>query len=125
MIRVMPKPRIGPEPNAAIAMPPNSAVTLASAMVPLALMMVLIGALRGAGDTRWPLALNLIGIVFLRVPLAVYLAHDEIAIPFVMTIQGLGWGVVGAWYAAIADIVVRCGLLMARFQHEGWSRIDV
>ena len=37
MISVMPKPRIGPEPNAAMAMPPSSAVTLASAIVPEAL----------------------------------------------------------------------------------------
>ena len=98
---------------------------VAYAMVPLALMMVLIGALRGAGDTRWPLLLNLLGIVLLRVPLAIYLAHDEITIPYVATIAGAGLGVVGAWYAAIADIVLRCGLLIARFQHEGWQKIDV
>jgi Na+-driven multidrug efflux pump len=95
------------------------------AMVPLALMMVLVGALRGAGDTRWPLLLNLGSIVFLRVPLAVYLAHNQIELPFVGTIQGFGYGVVGAWYAAIVDIVVRCVLLMARFQHEGWQKIEV
>ena len=38
---------------------------VAFAMAPLALVMVLVGALRGAGDTRWPLALNLLGIVLL------------------------------------------------------------
>jgi putative MATE family efflux protein len=98
---------------------------VAYAMVPLALMMVLVGALRGAGDTRWPLVLNLLGIVVLRVPLAMYLAHDEIAVPLVGQIQGAGLGVVGAWYAAITDIVVRCLLLMARFQHEGWQKTEV
>ena len=81
-------------------------------MAPLALMMVLVGALRGAGDTRWPLALNLFGIVFFRVPLALYLAHSTIHLPLIdYTIHGAGLGVVGAWYAAVIDIVVRCVLL--------------
>src|SRR5688572_29334876 len=99
---------------------------VAYAMAPLALLMVLVGALRGAGDTRWPLALNLIGIVFFRVPLALYLAHSTIHIPlFDYTIEGAGWGVVGAWYAAVIDIVVRCVLLMLRFRHDAWQKIDV
>ncbi len=96
------------------------------AMLPLAINMVLVGALRGAGDTRWPLVLNLVGIVALRVPLAIYLAHDEISVPFFdIHIQGAGLGVVGAWYAAVIDIVVRCFLMMARFRHDAWQRIEV
>jgi len=99
---------------------------VAYAMAPLALVMVLVGALRGAGDTRWPLALNLIGVVFFRVPLALYLAHSTIELPFLdYTIQGAGLGVVGAWYAAVTDIVVRCVLLMLRFRHDAWQRIEV
>lgn len=99
---------------------------VAYAMAPLALVMVLVGALRGAGDTRWPLALNLLGIVFFRVPLALYLSHGTIHLPLVdASIQGLGLGVVGAWYAAVTDIVVRCVLLMLRFRHDAWQRIDV
>jgi putative MATE family efflux protein len=99
---------------------------MAYAMAPLALVMVLVGALRGAGDTRWPLVLNLVGVVFFRVPLALYLAHSTIHVPLVdCTIQGCGWGVVGAWYAAVIDIVVRCILLMLRFRHDAWQRIDV
>lgn len=99
---------------------------VAYAMAPLALLMVLIGALRGAGDTRWPLALNLIGVVCFRVPLALYLAHSTIQVPLVdYTIHGAGWGVVGAWYAAVIDIVVRCVLLILRFRHDAWQKIDV
>jgi putative MATE family efflux protein len=99
---------------------------VAYAMAPLALVMVLVGALRGAGDTRWPLALNLVGIVFFRVPLAIYLAHRAIYLPILgRTIRGIGLGVVGAWYAAVTDIVVRCVLLMLRFRHDAWQRIDV
>ncbi|MEX0585150.1 MAG: MATE family efflux transporter, partial [Pirellulales bacterium] len=99
---------------------------VAYAMAPLALVMVLVGALRGAGDTRRPLALNLLGIVFFRVPLALYLAHSTIHLPLLdYTIQGAGLGVVGAWYAAVTDIVVRCILLMLRFRHDAWQSIDV
>jgi putative MATE family efflux protein len=99
---------------------------VAYAMPPLALMMVLVGALRGAGDTRWPLALNLLGVVFLRVPLAIYLAYSTITIPWLdYTIAGAGLGVVGAWYGAVADICVRCILLVLRFQHDAWQRIEV
>jgi putative MATE family efflux protein len=99
---------------------------VAYAMAPLALVMVLVGALRGAGDTRWPLVLNLVGIVFFRVPLALFLAHSAITIPLVgWTIRGAGLGVIGAWYAAVTDIVVRCVLLMLRFRHDAWQQIEV
>ena len=99
---------------------------VAYAMAPLALVMVLVGALRGAGDTRWPLALNLFGIVFFRVPLAIYLAHSAIHLPLLgRTIVGAGLGVVGAWYAAVIDITIRCILLMLRFRHDAWQRIEV
>jgi putative MATE family efflux protein len=98
---------------------------VAFAMPPLAILMVLIGALRGAGDTRWPLALNLLGVMLVRVPLAFLLAHSVIHLPWGGTVVGAGLGVVGAWYAAVIDIVVRCGLLIARFRHDAWQRIDV
>jgi putative MATE family efflux protein len=98
---------------------------VAFAMAPLAILMVLIGALRGAGDTRWPLALNLIGVICVRVPLAYALAHSMLYVPVIGPIAGAGLGVVGAWYGAVIDIVVRCALLIARFRHDAWQRIDV
>jgi putative MATE family efflux protein len=99
---------------------------VAFAMPPLAILLVLTGALRGAGDTRWPLMLNLIGVVCFRVPLALYLAHRVAHVPLAgYTITGLGLGVVGAWYAAVIDIIVRCILMMLRFRHDAWQRIDV
>ena len=99
---------------------------VAYAMGPLAIVLVLVGALRGAGDTRWPLALNLLGIVFFRVPLAYYLTRREMYLPLLgWTIHGANLGVVGAWYAMVLDIVVRCILLMLRFRHDAWQRIEV
>jgi putative MATE family efflux protein len=99
---------------------------VAYAMGPLAIVLVLVGALRGAGDTRWPFALNLLGIVLFRVPLAYYLTRSEIYLPLLgWTIHGANLGVVGAWYAMVLDIVVRCILLMLRFRHDAWQRIEV
>jgi putative MATE family efflux protein len=98
---------------------------VAFAMPPLAILMVLIGALRGAGDTRWPLALNLLGVMLVRVPLAALLAHSVIQLPWGGVLAGAGLGVAGAWYAAVIDIVIRCALLVARFRHDAWQRIEV
>ena len=99
---------------------------IAFAMLPLSIMMVLIGALRGAGDTRWPLAITLFGFIAIRVPLAMYFVDNHFTIPLLgSTFTGLGLGVVGAWYAAIADVTVRMLLLVWRFFHGGWQRIEV
>lgn len=79
----------------------------------LALAMILTGALRGAGDTRWPLAFTLIGLAGIRLPLA-----------WLMT----GWlalGVAGAWYAMVIDLYLRCFLVLGRFLQGGWKRIRV
>jgi putative MATE family efflux protein len=87
----------------------------------LAATMILTGALRGAGDTRWPLLFSLIGFVGVRLPLAVILAYDEIPLPLVdITLPGFGYGVIGAWYAMVADIFVRSLLVTLRFLQGGW-----
>lgn len=99
---------------------------IAFAMLPLSVSIVLIGALRGAGDTRWPLAISLFGFLAVRIPLAVYFVDGEFTVPLVhYTINGLGLGVVGAWYAMTTDIVVRALLLSWRFFHGGWQRIEI
>lgn len=83
------------------------------ALVPLGWMMVLTGALRGAGDTRLPLLFTLFGFLAVRMPLAYWLSHT------------MGLGVRGAWYAMAADLVVRCLLVLARFLQGGWAQVEV
>jgi putative MATE family efflux protein len=95
------------------AIVPSLLQIVSFAMVPLALVQVLTGALRGAGDTRWPLAFTFIGFLGVRIPAAYLLAH------------AWGWGVRGAWYAMVADVMVRCLLIAYRFNHGGWKRIEV
>src|SRR5690606_14016541 len=58
---------------------------LALFQIPVVLSIVYIHALRGAGDTRWPLLVSCIGILVVRLPLA-YLGG--------IVLDG---GLVGAW----------------------------
>ncbi len=87
---------MGPDQGAVAAVAPSLLRIIAIAMPPLAVMQVLIGALRGAGDTRWPLAFTFIGFLVVRLPLAWLLT------------QYWDWGVQGAWYAMAIDVMVRC-----------------
>lgn len=86
---------------------------VAFAMPGLGLTMILNGALRGAGDTRWPVLFNLLGFLAVRLPLTFLMAyHWE-------------WGIVGAWYAMQIDLNTRCLLSLGRFWQGGWQRVRV
>ena len=98
---------------------------VAMAMPALAVVMILSGALRGAGDTRWPLFFTLIGFLLIRIPLAIFLAFDSLTVPVLgIEINGLGWGVVGAWYAMAIDLVIRAILVGGRFASNRWHHIE-
>ncbi len=74
---------------------------------------ILAGALRGAGDTRFPLYSTIIGIWGMRVALA-YL--------FVMT---FGWGLTGAWLAIGFDQILRAIVIYSRFRSGKWKHFEV
>ncbi|MDA8228209.1 MAG: MATE family efflux transporter [Desulfitobacterium hafniense] len=80
---------------------------------PLALVMVLSGALRGAGDTKTVLYITGAGIWLVRVIFA-----------YVFTTV-FNWGLVGAWYAMIIDLFVRSILYYWRFRQGKWKNIRV
>jgi putative MATE family efflux protein len=91
---------------------------VAFALPALATINVLSGALRGAGDTRWPWVIVLCGYLVVRLPLTYYLtfpSHEG----------GLGWGLRGAWIAMFADLCVRGTLIAIRFLQGGWKRVRV
>ena len=82
--------------------------------------------LAGTGDTRWPLAFSLIGLLGVRIPVAYWLAHETILIPGTnWTLVGCGLGVLGAWYAMAIDLHVRAALFIYRITHGGWKRVKV
>lgn len=93
---------------------------------PLAVVMVMTGALRGAGDTRWPLAVTFVGLIGVRLPLACVFAWESVDIPFTnITFAGFGYGVAGAWWAMVIDVVLRSVLLLGRFSRGRWKEITV
>lgn len=79
----------------------------------LGLMMVYSGALRGAGDTRWTLAITGASIWLVRLPVA-YLATGPLSL-----------GLLGAWFGVAMDQTIRGALFFLRFRSGGWSRIKV
>lgn len=100
--------------------------TIALGMPALALTMILSGALRGAGDTRWPLLFALVGFLGVRIPAAYWLAFESFQVPGTdILLAGWGLGVAGAWYAMVTDLGVRALLVLYRFWHGGWTRIEV
>lgn len=83
------------------------------AMPALAACTIFTGAVRGAGDTRWPLIYTTGGMLLVRLPLA-YLLVDYV-----------GLGVYGAWLAMFADLYARGIASAARYLAAGWTRIEV
>jgi putative MATE family efflux protein len=82
-------------------------------------------ALRGAGDTRVPVLFTALGFVVVRLPLAYYLALDEIHLGSLGTIHGYGLGLWGAWLAMFADLHVRGLLFLWRFAGGRWKWVQV
>jgi MATE family multidrug resistance protein len=78
-----------------------------------AIAIVADGALRGAGDTRWPFVVRCLISWFVFLPLA-YL----FAVP-------LGWGLTGAWIGGLISILMLAGFLAYRFQSGAWRSIRI
>lgn len=83
---------------------------VAFAMPPLASTIVFTYALRGAGDTRVPVLFTWIGFFVVRIPLA-----------YLLTSNTVGLGLLGAWLAMFADLVVRGVFFLARFARGVWQ----
>ncbi|MDF2873660.1 MAG: yeeO 2 [Sporomusa sp.] len=74
----------------------------------LALCFVLGGALRGAGDTRWPMYVTTTGVWLIRLPL-VYLF-----------ITVWDCDIIAAWYITAGDFLFRSVILWRRFASRKW-----
>ncbi|HEX6989354.1 MAG TPA: MATE family efflux transporter, partial [Bacillota bacterium] len=73
---------------------------------------VLAGALRGAGDTRWPLYATAAGMWGVRVALGVLFVSA-------------GWGLAGAWSAMVLDQMARSVFIYLRFRAGAWKALTV
>jgi Na+-driven multidrug efflux pump len=86
---------------------------LAAAQPLMAADSTLGGALRGAGDTRFPLLTVIVGFYVARLGFA-WCAAKPLGL-------GLGW----VWAALLGDYVVRAVLKAWRFNSGRWQRIEV
>ena len=107
-----------PEPLLAIFGAEAEVMVLASDLMVIAALFqvfdaiatVGIGALTGAGDTRWVMAVGVTAAWFISLPLAWLLAVE------------LHWGAVGAWLGLTAEILVIAVIHLARVQGDRWLR---
>lgn len=81
--------------------------------IPLAVMVVYVHTLRGAGDTRAVMWINIAGIFGIRLPVAYLLG---IVYP---------GGLIGAWSGMCLDVVFRMIAAMVYFRRGKWSRTVV
>jgi len=86
---------------------------LACFQIPLAVLIVYLGALRGAGDTRVPMLITAAGMGLLRIPFAAFGGF---------VLRG---GLLGAWMGMFADLTVRAILVTWRFRQGGWKKVRV
>ena len=75
--------------------------------------LILAGALRGAGDTVWPLVATFIGVFGFRV----VLAH--------LFVNTLNLGLNGAWMAVFCDQFIRWIFVFGRFKTNKWKYIRI
>lgn len=95
---------IAPDPTLVRAATP---LVLIAAFFQLAdgLQAAVAGALRGAGDTRWPLAANLAGYYVVGMPLSLVLGFE------------LRWGAEGIWWGLSAALTLVALGLVFRWRH--------
>jgi Na+-driven multidrug efflux pump len=116
-------PEPGDAPIIALGVPALQLV--AFAMPALASTIIFTYALRGAGDTRVPVLFTWIGFFVVRIPLAYFLTAAEVSLGPLGIVPGLGLGLMGAWWAMLADIVVRGAFFWWRFALGAWQRQKV
>jgi Na+-driven multidrug efflux pump len=79
----------------------------------IAVYMVLAGAFRGAGDTKWPLRLSIITYWVIRVPLVW------------LVIKVLHFNITAFWYVTVLQWAVAALLCWLRFRSDKWLKVEV
>lgn len=92
----------------------------------LAIAFVLGGALRGAGDVKYPMWTTTIGVWLVRLPVGAFLGLHAVCVPFTdVCAPGFGWGLPGIYGAMIAESSFRAILLFKRFREGKWQGMKV
>ena len=102
---------LGDEPET-IELTVKMAYIMASMTPLLAIEFAIGGALRGAGDTRFPLVATMVGLIGARCLLAAIFTYLE-------------WPVVWVYGAMIVEFLVKGAMLIARFMSGRWKTVIV
>lgn len=105
---------LAPEPLASLYTPDAGVLALAVLLLPLAglfqvfdgLQVVSIGLLRGLGDTRMPMIVNVIGFWCIGMPVSLWLGF------------GLDYGAVGLWWGLVVGLVIVAAFLIVRVRQR-------
>ena len=81
--------------------------------LPLAAAIIFSTSLRGAGDTRSPMIISFVGVVFVRLPVAYFCGVY------------LGWGLLGAWVGMFSDVCLKAGLYSYRYLRGKWTDLKI
>jgi MATE family multidrug resistance protein len=100
--------------------PDPDVLALAAMLIPIAgvfqifdgVQVVSIGVLRGVGDTRTPLIVNLLGYWVFALPLSLWLGF------------GLGWGPRGLWWGLVAGLMIVAVVMLLRVRARLWSKLE-
>lgn len=79
----------------------------------VAAWLILVGAMQGAGYTRWPMIYTVFALVVLRLPLAWFLTIT------------MGFGPIGTWASLATSSVVVGSLLIYQFKQGKWKTQEV
>lgn len=113
-----------PELLAGLYTPDAAVLALAALLLPIAgvfqvfdgVQVVAIGLLRGLGDTRMPMIVNVVGFWCIGMPVSLWLGF------------GLDYGAVGLWWGLVAGLVVVAVFLIVRVrqrEHDDLERIII
>jgi len=83
----------------------------AAELLGIGIEMVLVGGMRGAGDTRTPMYVTIVGVLLFRLPVVYLLAIT------------LGWGLAGVWWGTAIDWTGRTILLWFLFRRGRWKTL--
>ena len=98
---------------------------VAFSMPMLASCIIFTSALRGAGDTRFPLLFTWVGFFAVRLPLAWWLSREMVQVLGLAPFAGWNLGLFGCWLAMQIDINLRGVLFLVRFLGGKWRRVRV
>ncbi len=104
----------------------NAMKIIALTQPPLALAFVLAGALRGAGDVKFPMWVTTTAVWLVRLPIGAFLGLSAVGVPFTnISFPGLGLGLQGIYAGMVVEASVRALFMYLRYRGGKWQAMKV